>query len=234
MPPKRHERRKKTDNPVGDTMDAVSFADLRLTSTTYPRVGNEPFEVPHEVLAKPQYIFGYHVVVLYDTEDQCRQELADAFDVSTQAIWLWRREGIPSGRREQLAKVLKSKKAKLRLASNVTIDDLLRPTTNTMLRGSEQMVNNDWLDFLRDLDLGKYPGWSRPDIPKIGAAVNLTPAAVYRWGWVSGGVSPTFAPKVWHYLIGRGMHRLFNMTEEDFIAYCEAHFQGFGTRRDPD
>lgn len=215
-------------------MDELSFADLRLTSTTFSKVGDEPFEVPHEVLAKPQYVFGYHVVVLYESEDQCRQELAEAFDVSTQAIWLWRREGIPSGRREQLAKILKDKKSKLRLATNVTIDDLLRPTTHTLLRGSEQVVNDDWLDFLRDIDLGKFPGWSRPDIPKIGAAVNLTPAAVYRWGWVSGGVSPTFAPKVWQYLIGRGMHEHFKMTETEFIAHCEAHFQGFGTRRDPD
>ena len=76
---------------MNDDNSVPSFADLRLDSQTYQKVGDEPFKVPPEVLHNPNLIFGYHVAVLYETDRQCREELVEALGVTKQTIWLWRR-----------------------------------------------------------------------------------------------------------------------------------------------
>lgn len=203
----------------------VSFSDIRLTSDTYTKVPpGEKFEVPKEILEKPQYIFGYHVAVLYDSEDQCRAELADAFGVSKQAIWLWRRQGMPAARIPQLEQVIQEGKTKLRLASNVTASDMTRPNVKKM--AGEHIVNEDWLNFLRDVETDKYEGCSRDDIAELADIVNVSPSTIYRWGWVTGGVVKTHTDRVWEFWISKGMHHNFKLSREDFIKYCEKHFAG--------
>ena len=221
---------------TGQDMAGITFDDLWLSSHTFKKVDpDEEFEVPKRVLEKPHFIFGYHVVVLYATEAEALQELSRGFGgVTSQAIWTWRRDGLPAGRRKQLANMVTDPEYQFRLAENVAMGDLIKPYHLSVKRRpkAEPQTNDAWLDLLTKMETGSpgFERYSRSDLPRLASRISRGKAALptwqlYRWGWENGGVPPSNAKKVWEVLLSFRVHVALGIKRDAFIDYCEEHFK---------
>ena len=221
---------------TGQDMAEITFNDLWLRRHVFNKVQpDDEFDVPQEVLEKPELIFGYHVVVLYENEAEAYEELSRAFGgVTGQAIWLWRRNGLPVGRRKQLANIITDPEYRFRLAENVSMDDLIKPYHLPVKRRPKAAprTNEAWLDLLAKIELGApgFERYSRSDLPRLAARVSrgkdpLPTWHLYRWGWENGGVPPSNAKKVWEALLWLQAHVALGVKRAEFVDYCEKHFK---------
>lgn len=210
-------------------MVGITFKDLYLDSKRFPKAGDEPFDVPQEILEKPHYIFGFHVVVLYENDDEALSELCRGFEVTGQALWNWRREGLPQGRKEQAQTLIESEKFKFRLAQNITLDQIVRPYAGPKRRSTGGTKENHcWLTLLSEIEGGKFAGLRRKDIPRIvsnHSGLPLPKWSPYRWGWSNGGVPPSYARAVWEALMDMGIHEKLKLNKDEFIEHCNKHYR---------
>ena len=217
-------------------MAGITFDDLWLSSHTFKKVEPDAeFEVPETVLEKPDLIFGYHVAVLYESEAQAYEELRRGFGgVTGQAVWTWRRNGLPAGRLKQLANIITNPDYRFRLAENVSMDDLIKPYQLPVKRRpkSAPRTNEAWLDLLAKIELGApgFERYSRSDLPRLAARVSrgkdpMPTWHLYRWGWENGGVPPSNAKMVWEALMRLRVHVALGVKRAEFADYCERHFK---------
>lgn len=124
--------------------------------------------------------------------------LAAALEVSRQSLWLWRKPGYGLPRDpallERIERALADPGLPLRLPSNATLEDLVRPERPKADPGEGHAA---LLDFLDRITASADPRFGRPCLRRLLDAMNASapsplpgPIVFYRWGYGFGVPKP--------------------------------------------
>tara|TARA_R110000737_G_scaffold127218_3_gene159747 strand:- start:7392 stop:8054 length:663 start_codon:yes stop_codon:yes gene_type:complete len=210
-------------------MTSASRIPANLPNT--PMAPNEPFTVPTALLDDPGGTFAYVCAACYGANVNPLAEKfrrADGKAVTRQAFWTWRQmgKGVPREHEETLIELIDDPDEPFRLASNIELADLLRhPARRGALSNSahKPKENHHLLDLLSRITASPKHGQSVLNAIREyrGLRDVSSPYLFYRWGWVSGGVPPTYSQPFVSALTAYDVHELYDEFHNEPLEFSD-------------